>query len=65
MAVDSRRKARVKREKEKIYKLLSDFMESEEYQNDPIWNRVYELTESKHGRLEEAIKITCKEFGIK
>ena len=64
MAVDSRRKARLKREKEVIWKQLCDFMESEEYQNDLIWNRVYELTEGKHGRLKEAMKIACKEFGI-
>lgn len=65
MAVDSRRKARIKREKEKIWKQLCDFMESEEYQNDPISQRIFELTEGKHGRLEEAMKIACEEFGIK
>ena len=54
------------REKAKLYKLLNDFMESEEYyQDDPIWKRVYELTDGKHGRLEEAMKIACEEFGIK
>lgn len=65
MAVNSRRKACIAREKQKLYKLLNDFMKSEEYQNDPISQRIFELTEGKHGRLEEAMKIACEEFGIK
>lgn len=65
MAVNSRRKARIAREKQKLYKLLNDFMKSEEYQNDQISQRIFELTEGKHERLEEAMKIACKEFGIK
>ena len=65
MTNNQRKAAHYTREKAKLYKLLNDFMESEEYQNDQIWKRIYELTEGKHGRLEEAMKIACEEFGIK
>lgn len=65
MTINPRKKAHCTREKQKLYKLLNDFMESEEYHNDPISQRIFELTEGKHGRLEEAMKIACKEFGIK
>ena len=62
MAVDSRRKARLKREKEKLYKLLIDFMESEEYNNDPIWQRAIEIGRSRHLPLTEAMKLAEQEF---
>lgn len=62
MAVNSRREARIKREKEKIWKLLSNFMESEEYQNDPIWQRAAEIGRDKHLPLTEAMKLAEQEF---
>ena len=65
MTNNPRKVAHYTRERAKLYKLLNDFMESEEYQNDPISQRLYELTGGKHGRLEEAMKIACEEFDIK
>lgn len=65
MSVDSRRKVRLKR-KEAVYKQIVEYLNSEEFRaNDPISKRIYELTEGKHGRFEEAMKIACEEFGIK
>ena len=65
MAVNSRRKARLKR-KEAVYKQIVEYLNSEEFrENDPISQRIYELTEGKHGRLKEAMNIACEEFGIK
>jgi hypothetical protein len=65
MSVNSRRKAIGKR-REAVYKEIIEYLNSEEFrENDPISKRIYELTEGKHGRLEEAMKIACEEFGIK
>lgn len=65
MINNQRRKIGRKR-KEAIYKEIIEYLNSEEFrENDPISKRIYELTEGKHGRLEEAMKIACEEFGIK
>ena len=65
MAVTSRRKARSKR-KEAVYKEILDYLNSEAMrENDLIAQRVYELTEGRHVRLTEAMKIVCEELGIK
>lgn len=65
MTNNTRRKIGRKR-KEAIYKEIIEYLNSEEFRkNDPISQRIYELTEGKHGRLEEAMKIACEEFGIK
>ena len=65
MANNTRRKIGNKR-KEAIYKEIIEYLNSEEArENDPISKRIYELTEGKHGRLKEAMKIACEEFGIK
>jgi hypothetical protein len=55
-----------RKRKEAIYKEIIEYLNSEDFrENDPISKRIYELTEGKHGRLEEAMKIACEEFGIK
>ena len=65
MTNNLRRKIGRKR-KEAIYKEIVEYLNSEEAsENDLISQRIYELTEGKHGRLEEAMKIACEEFGIK
>lgn len=65
MTNNTRRKVGRKR-KEAVYKQIVEYLNSEEFrENDPISQRIYELTEGKHGRLEEAMKIACEEFGIK
>lgn len=65
MTNNTRRKVGQKR-KEAIYKEIIEYLNSEEFrENDPVSKRIYELTEGKHGRLEEAMKIACEEFGIK
>ena len=65
MTNNSRRKVGRKR-REAVYKEIIEYLNSEEFrENDPISQRIYELTEGKHGRLEEAMKIACEEFGIK
>lgn len=65
MTNNQRRKIGRKR-KEAIYQEIVEYLNSEEFrENDPISKRIYELTEGKHGRLEEAMKIACEEFGIK
>jgi len=65
MTNNTRRKVGQKR-KEAIYKEIIEYLNSEEFrENDPITQRIYELTEGKHGRLKEAMKIACEEFGIK
>lgn len=52
--------------REKAYKEIVEYLNSEEFrENDAISKRVYELTKGKHGRLTEAMKIACEEFGIK
>jgi hypothetical protein len=64
MTNNTRRKIGSKR-KEAIYKEIIEYLNSEEArENDPISKRIYELTEGKHGRLKEAMKIACEEFGI-
>lgn len=65
MTNNKKRKIGRKR-KEAIYKEIVEYLNSEEFrENDPISKRIYELTEGKHGRFEEAMKIACEEFGIK
>jgi hypothetical protein len=65
MTNKTRRKVGQKR-KEAIYQEIIEYLNSEEFrENDPISKRIYELTEGKHGRLKEAMKIACEEFGIK
>jgi hypothetical protein len=65
MTNNIKRKVGQKR-KEAIYKEIIEYLNSEDFrENDPISKRIYELTEGKHGRLEEAMKIACEEFGIK
>jgi len=65
MTNNTRRKVGQKR-KEAIYKEIIEYLNSEEFrENDLISQRIYELTEGKHGRLKEAMKIACEEFGIK
>ena len=55
-----------RKRREAIYKEIIEYLNSEEIrENDLISKRIYELTEGKHGRLEEAMKIACEEFGIK
>ena len=55
-----------RKRREAIYKEIIEYLNSEEVrENDLISKRIYELTEGKHGRLEEAMKIACEEFGIK
>ena len=52
--------------REKVYKEIIEYINSEEFrENDAIAKRVYELTEGKHVRLTEALKIVCKELDIK
>ena len=52
--------------RESVYKEIIEYLDSEEFhENDPISQRIYELTEGKCGRLKEAIKIACEEFDIK
>ena len=65
MSNNSRRKVGRKR-KEAVYRQIVEYLNSEEFrENDLISKRIYELTEGKHGRFEEAMKIACEEFGIK
>lgn len=65
MAVNSRRKARSKR-KEAIYKEILEYLDKEAMrENELIAQRVYELTEGKHVRLTEAMKIVCEELNMK
>lgn len=65
MTNNQRRKIGRKR-KEAIYKEIIEYLNREEVrENDLISQRIYELTKGKHVRLEEAMKIACKEFGIK
>lgn len=65
MTNNIKRKVGQKR-KEAIYKEIIEYLNSEEFrENDPISKRICELTEGKHGRLTEAMKIACEEFGIK
>lgn len=65
MTSNTKRKIGRKR-KEAIYKEIIEYLNSEEFrENDPVSQRIYELTEGKHGRLMEAMKIACEEFGIK
>ena len=65
MAVNSRRKARSKR-KEAIYNEILDYLNNEAMrENEIIAQRVYELTEGKHVRLTEALKIVYDELDIK
>lgn len=52
--------------KEAIYKEIIEYLNSEEFrENDAIAKRVYELTEGKHVRLTEALKIVCAELDNK
>lgn len=65
MTNNTKRKIGRKR-KEAIYKEIIEYLNSEEFrENDLISQRIYELTEGKHGRLKEAMNIACEEFGIK
>ena len=65
MTNNSKRRIGRKR-REAAYKEIIEYLNSEELRkNDLISQRIYELTEGKHGRLEEAMKIACEEFGIK
>lgn len=65
MTNNTKRKVGQKR-KEAIYKEIIEYLNSEEFrENDAISKRIYELTEGKHGRFKEAMKIACEEFGIK
>ena len=65
MTSNTKRKIGRKR-KEAIYKEIIEYLNSEEFrENDRVSQRIYELTEGKHGRLREAMKIACEEFGIK
>lgn len=65
MTNNTRRKIGQKR-KEAIYKEIIEYLNSEEFrENDQISQRIFELTEGKHGRFEEAMKIVCEEFNIK
>lgn len=55
-----------RKSKEAVYKEIIEYINSEEFrENDPVSQRVYELTEGKCGRLTEAMKIVCEEFDIK
>ena len=64
MTNNTKRKIGRKR-KEAIYKEIIEHLNSEEFrENDPISQKIYELTKGKHGRLEEAMKIACEEFDI-
>lgn len=55
-----------RKRREAAYKQIIEYLNSEEFrENDPISQRIYELTEGKHRRLEEAMKIACEEFNIK
>ena len=52
--------------REAVYKEIIEYLNSEEFrENDVISKRVYELTEGKHVRLTEALKIVCEELDIK
>lgn len=55
-----------RKRREAIYQEIIEYLNSEETrENDLISQRIFELTEGKHGRFEEAMKIACEEFGIK
>ncbi len=72
MAIDSRRRARLqrearlKREKEAVWKQLCELMRNyDPYQYDPQYKRLAEICQNKHMPLTEAWAIVEKEFAEK
>ena len=72
MAIDSRRRARLqrearlKREKEAVWKQLYELMRDyDPYEHDPKYKRLAEICQKKHMQLTEAWAIVEKEFAEK
>lgn len=72
MAIDSRRRARLqrearlKREKEAVWKQLCELMRDyDNYEHDPKYKRLAEIRQNKHMPLTEAWAIVEKEFAEK
>ena len=63
MTINSRRKARIKREKIAIWRELSDAIANDDpYQYDPKYKRLAEICKEKHLPFSEAWAIVEKEF---
>ena len=63
MSVNSRRNARIKREKATVWKQLSDLMANDDpYQYDPKYKRLAEICQERRLQFSEAWAIVEKEF---
>lgn len=66
MSINSRRDARIKREKMAIWKQLSDHIANDDpYQYDPKYKRLAEICKERHLPFSEAWSIVEKEFAEK